>query len=243
MARRFNGTSDSINCSTGVPIPTGAMTVSCWVNTAAAAGHYQGIVARNQSNGLTAGPYYLAGNSVITNGHFNYYVQTTGAGGQVGLDPGTILPVTGIWYHVLMTYADASGIAAFVNGVSDGTAAGNGGTQLTTTQPQYIGRDTANSFFAGAIADVAIWNIVLASSQISQLATGVRPVQASPGGLIGWWPLGGTLSPEPDMSGNGNNGVLTGTTFTPDPPQLVPLPPSFEVEMGAGYSQTRILAY
>jgi hypothetical protein len=38
--------------------------------------------------------------------------------------------------------------------------------------------------------------------------------------LKGWWPLDGYQSPEPDLSGNGNNGTLTGTAQVLGAPQL-----------------------
>ena len=37
---------------------------------------------------------------------------------------------------------------------------------------------------------------------------------------IGYWPLDGISSPEPDLSGNWHPGTLTGTTYADDPPFL-----------------------
>ena len=84
----------------------------------------------------------------------------------------------------------------------------------STTGNTTIGERTYSGFqgyASKAISDVAIWNTVLSSGQISTLAAGVRPGYVQVANLVGWWQLNGALSPEPDYSGNGNNGTLTGT--------------------------------
>jgi hypothetical protein len=55
---------------------------------------------------------------------------------------------------------------------------------------------------------------------VQQLAAGYRPVDVNSANLQGWWPLSGYSSPEPDISGNANNGTLTGTTQAPMPPSI-----------------------
>jgi hypothetical protein len=76
-------------------------------------------------------------------------------------------------------------------------------------------------FLSGGAADCAYWNTVLSSGQVAQLAAGYRPIDiGSTANLQGWWPLSGYSSPEPDISGNNNNGTLTGTAQAAMPPSL-----------------------
>jgi hypothetical protein len=70
----------------------------------------------------------------------------------------------------------------------------------------------------GNMADTALWNVVLSATEIAALAKGIRPPQVRPAALIGYWPLDGLQSPEPDLSGNRNNGTLTGTVNAFGPP-------------------------
>jgi hypothetical protein len=64
--------------------------------------------------------------------------------------------------------------------------------------------------FEGSIAEVAIWNAQLSSSDIANLAAstgGAAGIRSA--NLVGYWHLCGLASPEPDSSGNGNSGVLS----------------------------------
>jgi hypothetical protein len=76
------------------------------------------------------------------------------------------------------------------------------------------------SFMDGLLADCAIWNTVLNSTQAAQLVAGYRPIDVNSANLIGWWPLSGYSSPEPDISSGARNGTLTGTSAAPMPPSI-----------------------
>ncbi len=64
----------------------------------------------------------------------------------------------------------------------------------------------------GDIADVQVYNTSLSSSDIMQMyyeGIGGDPIDIQ--NLAGWWPLDGDAV---DYSGNGNNGVPSGMSFT-----------------------------
>ena len=64
----------------------------------------------------------------------------------------------------------------------------------------------------GYESNVQIYNTSLSSSQVSALyAEGIGGAPIDLQHLVGWWPLNGNSN---DYSGNGNNGVPTGVTFT-----------------------------
>ena len=64
----------------------------------------------------------------------------------------------------------------------------------------------------GNIADVQLYNTSLSNNQLKALyqeGIGGAPIKIQ--NLIGWWPLNGNTN---DYSGNGNNGVPNGITYT-----------------------------
>jgi hypothetical protein len=210
MGRSFNGSSDVITLPTSLGLSTTGQTISFWVNiTAGFDGALHGIVTLRVSGNynMIIGPFSTSPQVM------DYFVN-----GQFAVTGSTAL-VTGKWYNVVCCYDSTNGTTTYINGVSDGTFPNNG-TLTTTLTSASIGRDPSNQYFNGLVADVAIWNIALSSSNAAQLAAGYRPVDVNSANLKGWWPLSGYSSPEPDISGNANNGTLTGTSAAPMPPSI-----------------------
>jgi hypothetical protein len=88
----------------------------------------------------------------------------------------------GNWHHVVIErYADMTGtIQLFLDGVSQGTATNAGCAGTITPNLVAIGSDlnwlesnydpnAGGSYFAGSIDEVAVWNRVLSSTEVSQL--------------------------------------------------------------------------
>jgi hypothetical protein len=223
MARSFNGTSDHIDSSAYTAGTAG--TVSIWFNFTTNAGAYATLLG--QDNQTVVQVYQQI--HLKSSGHLAYYAGTTLAG--IGVDPGTAVATSGVWYHACCTYDSTNGLKTYLNGVSDGTAAANGALQ-TGSNPFMIGYDSNFSparDFNGSLADAAHWSAALSTSEVVALAAGARPSTIRPLSLLGWWPLGGVQSPEPDLSGNKNNGTLTGTAPAFGPPimQFTPRWPQF----------------
>jgi len=95
----------------------------------------------------------------------------------------------GRWHHVAATRARSTGaIQVFVDG--KGEATGKAGTQALTAPPHLtIGRlQTDISPFRGSLADVRIYNRVLADDELATVSRSAgRKTEA--GGLVGWWRL------------------------------------------------------
>lgn len=129
---------------------------------------------------------------------------------------------TGQWYHVCGWAAAANDRRCYKDGVSGDqeTASANDGTEAATL----IGaRNDDASFFDGRIAHVCWWDVALTAEEIAALARGVHPRRVRPGDCVGYWPILGTSSPEPDFSGNGNAMTLTGSPAVADGPPVEPL--------------------
>jgi len=115
----------------------------------------------------------------------------------------------------------------YVNGVAGATV---NTTTASSTGGLWIGNDSGLvSGFGGRIADVAVWNDWLTPAEIAALAQGVRPGNIRSASLQRWYSLDGINSPEPDLSGFGNNGTLTGTTNAAGPPLMLFTPRREEV--------------
>ena len=86
-------------------------------------------------------------------------------------------------------------------------------TANTASTPFYIGFGyDPPGYYNGSIANVQIYNTALSANDIKALyqeGIGGAPIKIQ--SLVGWWPLNGNAN---DYSGNGNNGVPNGVTYT-----------------------------
>jgi hypothetical protein len=218
LARSFNGSSDFITLPYGVTnaLANGsAISMACWFMGSAAQSDI-----RLQPN---------TGNYVVLNWNNN----SAGAGSCIMSNDGgagsglnwTSTVVDGNWHHLAMSWGQSATFAIYLDGslVTSRAASSNLLPPFTvqTFQPAlgaYLGGP--NEFTTGNLADVAVWSIALNSTQISNLASGQRAnTIGSNANLIDYLPILGQ-SPEPDKSGNSNNGVLTGTSVVAGPPNL-----------------------
>lgn len=73
----------------------------------------------------------------------------------------------------------------------------------------------------GSLAEAAIWDVALTDDQMRMLAGRRCALRVRPDRLVatgGYWPFYGTGSPEPDLSGRGNNGTVTGAVVADHAP-------------------------
>ncbi len=221
MSRSFNGSSDTINCGTNTALIPASLSVFGWINLSSLSNSYTGVFNR------------FASESFNTNGDCAYFVKSNGktalyladnfaTGGTENYDgtgAGTIS--TNTWTHVGFVFPSSGNAHSYINGVLDGSVgAGNTTHATTSVQSFVIGSDPhlGGRFLSGRVADVGVWSAALTVGEIAGLAGGRRPSEVRQGALVGWWPLDGLASPEPDLSGNAFNGTLTGTSAAAGPP-------------------------
>jgi hypothetical protein len=159
--------------------------------------------------------------------HHAYYI---GAAPSIHVDPGSASLSLSTWYHTAATW-DGATLTTYVNGALDGTASGSGSLGGNAGHSTAIGWDeaTPGRNFNGSIGECCIWSVALSASEVLALAKGARPFNVRPLSILGGWSLDGLASPEPDFSGNKNNGTLTGTALAFGPPlmQFTPRWPQF----------------
>lgn len=119
--------------------------------------------------------------------------------------------IVGRWISVACTKAAGSGAyLIYVNGTSI-----NGSGALTanfTNSTFYIGSDqTPTAAFNGNISCAGIWNSVLSAAEILALHNNPVVIQGSP--KVFYTMSEGSGTQLVDISGNGNHGTLTGTTW------------------------------
>jgi hypothetical protein len=98
------------------------------------------------------------------------------------------------WYHLagVWQYGTRS---LYVNGTSEATNTSNRDMVLGNANCFYIGNSRLDNYFEGKVAECAAYSVSLTASEIATLATGVSPLFVRPDKLVGYWPLGGPLTP------------------------------------------------
>jgi hypothetical protein len=98
----------------------------------------------------------------------------------------------------------------------------------STTIGASLNSGAAAGFFPGAVAHAAIWNVVLAQSDIHRLASGVLPPLVARESLVAYWPLmADGLPPGHDymqafpLTWSGGRSVIPGP-FSRPRPYLIP---------------------
>lgn len=120
------------------------------------------------------------------------------------------------WYQVAVIFTTTSPPTIFVNGQQVATGS-HTPPQESTTNPLVIGTATYTPW-NGSMANVQIYNTALSSNQIQQsYQTGIEGSPVIPANIVGWWPLNGNTN---DYSGNGNDGVVTGSMLFPTVSEL-----------------------
>lgn len=139
----------------------------------------------------------------------------------------------GKWYHLVGTHVGAGNLKLYVDGVDRATLATSGNSYTGYATPELLTapatRITTQTAVAlnGRVAEVKLWNAALTLNEILQEMRCGAPVSKL-ANLQAYWPLWGVASPEPDLSGQGKNGTVTGAIsadHAPVGPYVVPFSP------------------
>lgn len=144
------------------------------------------------------------------------------------------------WHLAVGVWAAANDRRVFLDGGGKGTDTGSRSpTGLDTTA---IGRrvdNTPDEYWSGRIAEVLLLNVALSDAEVAALMN-VRLSTVRPRDQAGYWPLWGLHSTEIDLSGNGNEMIVTGATKADHAPVTLWTPkwaastPLIEVAAGGG---------
>ncbi len=157
--------------------------------------YYQILTYGNSGN---SGGWYLR----TSNAGINYIdLRLHNGGVECGGD--AVLLVPNSWNFIAFTF---NGVAVTLYGNNNPGLVATCGFTSTTVAPLIGGG------FVGALANVQIYNTSLSGPEVNALyleGIGGAPIKLQ--NLVGWWPLNGNAN---DYSGNNNNGVPSGVTYT-----------------------------
>lgn len=223
MARKFDGIDDKISFGNIANLQNQpALTLSAWVyptalvNDAVIVGHDD--VSNNRWI-MQLGEAGLSGTDDAL------IPMSDGTGNNYGYTTSNILAIN-TWGHWVARYdgsaADNSTrLQFYFNGIAK-TLTYNGTIPTTVATTATVvtagaGKGGATPF-TGGIAMVGLWNLALSTNEISALALGAPPWMFRRSNLQLYAPLYGVASPEPDLSGNVNNGTVTGAVLADHAP-------------------------
>ena len=198
---QFNGVSTYVEMSQ-IPSSTlgaNAKTVAAWIYPTSYSGE-DGIVVTGPSGGGSTGQ------------SFRFVINSNG---QLGLDVSDGIAYTSLvaplnkWSFVVATYYN-NNYLVYLQATSQSLSLP---VQNLVQGYIYIGFNFINNYyFSGSIANVQIYNTALSSNDIQALyqeGIGGAPINLQ--NLVGWWPLNSNTN---DYSGNDNNGVASGVTYS-----------------------------
>lgn len=209
MARHFNGTSDFLDAASTLPTTqVAAVRYACWVKFDSVAAEAV-VMGNDDQDGICL---EVGFNS-------NWGLLLSGSGRDDSGIPFSI----GVWTCVVATQSSGNVGTIYVGGV-----AGTPSTTVANSPPgkfsvgaQWNATRTAQQrFVAGSIAEVAVWERTLRSTEAAFLAAG-NSAALLPTNLVAYYPINGAR-PEVDQTGNGHNLTVTGTTVVAGPPWTNP---------------------
>lgn len=230
MSRDFDGVDDVIDCGSAASLDNiNTFTYCAWMYPDTLGEGSAGRIIRKFNAAATAGKSWrvIAGNAMsltvdraTTDGTYNTAASTV---------------TTGEWQFVATTYSGTAGPKAY-RAVAGGAIAEmsyatghpviGSGAEVTEADGNWLIGNQADGArtWDGKLAGIRVYNRILTLGEMKMVMQG--RVLAS--GLIGWWELMGTGSPEPDWSGKKNNGTVTGAVAGRHSPISMP----FGMDMG-----------
>jgi hypothetical protein len=210
MARAYlKGSNQYLTCTT-LPSGVSTFTLSFWLYVGQAAAGTTQSIFNNASVGVGAG--IGAGST-----EYGLYISATGFGATQN-----ILPCNQ-WCHVLITETGGS-LTLYFNGR-------NISLEGTVSCPT-LGSGTLTLLYNGAvptspdmyIAEMGVWSRILTPTEIYDLSSRRHSVALITDSAIALWPLRGTESPEPDVSGNNHSLNARSSVYVEHPDVLDEIP-------------------
>lgn len=219
MSRASLSTANYLQVAAAALATPTPITYMCWFNPTSTA------LGTATSIGDTNSAHYVA---IGQDGTGRVFLETATSGPNTSDAFSTGTMSTGTWNHIAGVSSSVTSHIAYLNGTA-------GVTETTSVTPVALDRTIIGHLFlnntrisgsTGIVAHVAIWNIALSGAEITSLAAGRNPLTIQPNALVGYWPLAGNDSPEPDSVNITGPMVITGSPTKGASDPLVDPPPS-----------------
>jgi hypothetical protein len=228
MARQFvAGTGDMIESVNPFNPDDTSFSASVW----AYADGYIGAIANNlniilqqyDDGGTGRGWLYL-----IWDGGAANLLLTSFVGGLLTQGTTDFQGITNQWMHFACSHSGGGGVGTYriyYNGFQEDGTGGNTAESsdgdMIWGHPKIAETPTVEGW-DGRLCEGGIWDVKLSNDEIKMLAAGVPPIHVRTESLQTYLPMYGTDSPEPDHSGNGLSGTVTGATQADHGPTMAP---------------------
>jgi hypothetical protein len=196
---------------TGTLFGGGAYTLACWGRWTSGQGGFQlGGEPSNAASAAYTSLWVDTTNGIVSANCDHQTGISSQSKAQTGV--GVVLLASG-WYHLAGVFGGPASRQCYVNGVQQATSSENEGTAWPGFGMVEVCRLNTNAAGAtGTVAEAAIWSAALSAAELLALTRGAPPTRIRPTALALYWPLWGVAATEPDLSGNGRNGTVTGAT-------------------------------
>ena len=217
MARLFNDASSQGLYVSSAAVTAVPFTMALWINTDDVTINPVMMSLVNASDdqkyfslefrGAEAGDYVAA----VARESTRYQTNST-----AGLTANT-------WHHVCGVFASTTSRTIYLDGGNSATGTDSiTPTGINRTSVGYLARYSPVAYFSGMLAEAAIWNDALTSSEVMSLAKGFSPLQIRPTALVNYWPLYGRHATEPDVIGASGMTLLNSPTKAEHPRIILP---------------------
>ena len=198
----FNGVSSHITASLSI-LKMSSVTLTAWMYLNEIPSSNTGIVGLNPANQCGA-------LSMFPNGNCHIQPCLNSDTGQFATDSGTCVSSRRWYFVAVYSNQTSKTFGVYVNGqINNQSFSGN----TISADEMDIGEfESQGAWFNGYISNVQVYNTSLSTNDITSLyqeGIGGAPIDLQ--NLVGWWPLNGNSN---DYSGNNNNGVPNGVTYT-----------------------------
>jgi len=220
----FNGVS-KVNLGTmGDLSGQDAITVQAWVSPNTSSQEEGATVISKGTNSNSSHRQYgislNKGKNNTWNGQLGWSFYVSSGGGEQYAFSSSIAKISE-WTHLVGVY-DGQKIKLYVNGVLDNVVDHSGDINNSQNEDQdfAIGHTTGGGqyYFKGYIDEVAMWDISLSDSQVSELyniGLGMNALNLASSDLYAYWNLENDFL---DQSGNNRHGTNEGVTFDDNVP-------------------------
>jgi len=204
---KFSGSDHASTTPNSALNLTSSMTLSLWIYPKQNLNYYTRLVDK-----YFLSSYYIGGDEGTND--LGFWLQNT----RVASTSANLV-TTNSWQLITVTYDRNSGDAIiYRNGINVGS--GNyQGTITGNNNKLILGKrnESDSYYYNGYMDEVRIYNRALSAGEVTRLYNLTKPkvLSASDNGLVGYWSFDeGMGTKAGDMSGNGKNGTITGSTWT-----------------------------
>ena len=210
----FNGTTSQVVVPNQPSLnPSTAVTVEAWISADVwATSIFQGSIVAHDTWGTQSEGWALRTGA---NGSLSFVIALNNNGSWYEAQS-TPQMLTNKWYHVAGTY-DGTTVRIYINGKQVGTWT-QAGTITTSNVDMKIGNfpgPGSNRYFDGKIDEVRVWNTALSQNTIKEyMCQYINPNHPNYSGLLAYYNFdlaaGSIVN---DLSGNANDGLISGATW------------------------------